>query len=196
MRLISKFLFKDGGGRAAHDPGQDRRQAVRHLRRRRRIRRLATAPRRLQAACAAGLPPFPMARIIDISDETKPKLVSQADAGDARSRQLRQGAPRHRRTRRSSRTAATTAASTTSRTRPRWRAATSTPASASSTFAIRPTEGNRLLQSRRHDDARARARITSRRVNGAPAGRTGARRRCISTPTAERCGRRARTTAC
>ncbi|HEX4584879.1 MAG TPA: hypothetical protein VH183_08630 [Burkholderiaceae bacterium] len=30
-----------------------------------------------QAACAAGLPPFPMARIIDIKDETKPKIVSR-----------------------------------------------------------------------------------------------------------------------
>ncbi len=30
-----------------------------------------------QAACAAGLAPFPMARIVDISDETKPKLVSK-----------------------------------------------------------------------------------------------------------------------
>ena len=32
-----------------------------------------------------------MARIIDISDETKPKIVSQADARDARSGELRQG---------------------------------------------------------------------------------------------------------
>jgi len=30
----------------------------------------------LQDACNAGLTPFPMARIVDISDETKPKLVS------------------------------------------------------------------------------------------------------------------------
>jgi hypothetical protein len=31
----------------------------------------------LQAACAAGYPPFPMARIIDIGDETNPKIVSR-----------------------------------------------------------------------------------------------------------------------
>ena len=30
-----------------------------------------------QAACAAGFPPYPMARIIDISDEKNPKLVSR-----------------------------------------------------------------------------------------------------------------------
>jgi hypothetical protein len=30
-----------------------------------------------QAACDAGLPPFPLARIIDISDETKPSIVSR-----------------------------------------------------------------------------------------------------------------------
>jgi hypothetical protein len=37
----------------------------------------ASSAAQRQAACAAGLPPFPMARIIDISDETNPKLVSR-----------------------------------------------------------------------------------------------------------------------
>ena len=36
-----------------------------------------TSAAQLQGACAAGLPPFPMARIIDIRDETKPKIVSR-----------------------------------------------------------------------------------------------------------------------
>jgi len=36
-----------------------------------------TSSAQLQAACAAGMPPFPMARIIDIKDETKPKIVSR-----------------------------------------------------------------------------------------------------------------------
>jgi len=36
-----------------------------------------TSAAQLQAACAAGLPPFPMARIIDISDETNPRIVSR-----------------------------------------------------------------------------------------------------------------------
>jgi len=37
----------------------------------------ASSAAQRQAACAAGLPPYPMARIIDISDETNPKLVSR-----------------------------------------------------------------------------------------------------------------------
>jgi hypothetical protein len=36
-----------------------------------------SSPVQEQAACAAGLPPFPMARIIDIKDEAKPKIVSR-----------------------------------------------------------------------------------------------------------------------
>jgi hypothetical protein len=36
-----------------------------------------TSPAQQQAACAAGLPPFPMARIIDIADEVHPRIVSR-----------------------------------------------------------------------------------------------------------------------
>jgi hypothetical protein len=36
-----------------------------------------SGPVQQAAACAAGLPPFPMARIIDIRDESKPKIVSR-----------------------------------------------------------------------------------------------------------------------
>src|SRR5205807_3919639 len=36
-----------------------------------------TSPAQQQAACAAGFPPYPMARIIDIRDETKPRIVSR-----------------------------------------------------------------------------------------------------------------------
>jgi hypothetical protein len=36
-----------------------------------------SSPAQEQAACAAGFPLFPMARIIDIKDETKPKIVSR-----------------------------------------------------------------------------------------------------------------------
>jgi hypothetical protein len=36
-----------------------------------------TSAAQLQAACAAGMTPFPLARIIDIGDETQPKVVSK-----------------------------------------------------------------------------------------------------------------------
>ena len=72
-----------------------------------------TSAAQLQAACAAGLPPFPMARIIDISDETNPKIVSRLmlemhdPANCDQSRRTSSGSRR-------SPTAATTAASTIS----------------------------------------------------------------------------------
>ena len=62
--------------RAAHDPRQDRRQAVRDHGRRGRLR-AGNNVGRLERRLHAGLPPFPMARIYDISDETKPKVVSK-----------------------------------------------------------------------------------------------------------------------
>jgi hypothetical protein len=37
----------------------------------------AASTPQINAACAAGLTPFPMARIIDIADETRPKIVSR-----------------------------------------------------------------------------------------------------------------------
>jgi hypothetical protein len=75
-RLISSLLFKDGSG-AQHtipvrihgrpyvifvDEGGSGG---------------VSSPAQVRAACAAGFPPFPMARIIDIRDETKPKIVSR-----------------------------------------------------------------------------------------------------------------------
>jgi len=37
----------------------------------------ATSPAQLDTACAAGMPPFPMARIIDISNEKNPKIITR-----------------------------------------------------------------------------------------------------------------------
>src|SRR5207248_447504 len=76
VRLISKFLFNDGGGAQHTIPikieGKPYVVFVDE-----------TGPggfggvANLQASCDAGLPVFPMARIIDISDERTPKLVSR-----------------------------------------------------------------------------------------------------------------------
>ena len=76
VRLVSKFLFNDGGG--AQHTINVKIDGKPHI-----IFVDETGPggfggvANLQASCDAGLPPFPMARIIDISDETAPKLVSR-----------------------------------------------------------------------------------------------------------------------
>jgi hypothetical protein len=76
VRLVSKFLFNDGGGAQHTIPIKiDGKQYVVFVD--------ETGPggfgdvTNLQKSCDAGLPVFPMARIIDISDETAPKLVSR-----------------------------------------------------------------------------------------------------------------------
>ena len=50
----------------------------------------------LQAACDAGFSPFPMARIVDVDDETNPAVISKL-AADPRSGQLHASAARPRR---------------------------------------------------------------------------------------------------
>ena len=76
VKLVGKFLFNDGGGAQHTIPikieGKPYVVFVDE-----------TGPggfggvANLQASCDAGLPVFPMARLIDISDETAPKLVSR-----------------------------------------------------------------------------------------------------------------------
>jgi hypothetical protein len=76
VRLISSVLWKDGAGAQHTIPVKIRGKPY--------IIFVdeggsggISSPAQRQAACAAGLTPFPLARIIDISDETKPKVVSR-----------------------------------------------------------------------------------------------------------------------
>jgi len=76
VRLISKLLWKDGSvGQHTIPVKIDGHPYVVYIDE--GGSGGGTSPAQQQAACAAGLPPFPMARIIDIRDETKPKIVSR-----------------------------------------------------------------------------------------------------------------------
>jgi hypothetical protein len=76
VRLISKLLWKDGAGAQHTIPVKiDGSPYVIF------VDEAGSGgfsnPAQEQAACAAGMPPFPMARIIDIRDETRPRIVSR-----------------------------------------------------------------------------------------------------------------------
>ena len=74
-KLSASVLWKDGSARSTRF--RSRSPASRTSSWSTKAARAATRPAQLAAACAGGLRPFPMARIIDISDETKPKIVSK-----------------------------------------------------------------------------------------------------------------------
>jgi len=75
-RLVSTLLWKDGSGAQHTIPVRiDGKPFVIH------VDEAGSggfaSPAQNAAACAAGMPPFPMARLIDISDEKNPKIVSR-----------------------------------------------------------------------------------------------------------------------
>jgi hypothetical protein len=75
-RLISKLLWKDGSVAQHTIPVKIKGKSYVVFVDEAGAGGTSSAPQQANA-CAAGLPPFPMARIIDISDETKPKIVSR-----------------------------------------------------------------------------------------------------------------------
>ena len=76
VRLVSKLLWKDGSAAQHTIPVRiDGRPYVIFVDE--GGSGGVGSPAQRQAACAAGFPPFPMARIIDIRNETKPKIVSR-----------------------------------------------------------------------------------------------------------------------
>jgi hypothetical protein len=75
-RLVSKLLWKDGSGAQHTIPVKiDGKPYVIFVDEAGSGGFSSAAQR--QAACAAGFTPYPLARIIDIRDETKPKIVSR-----------------------------------------------------------------------------------------------------------------------
>jgi hypothetical protein len=76
VRLVSQLLWKDGGGAQHTIPVKIDGHPYVVFVDEAGSGGFSSAAQR-QAACAAGFPPYPMARIIDIRDETKPKIVSR-----------------------------------------------------------------------------------------------------------------------
>ena len=76
VRLVSQLLWKDGAGAQHTIPVKIDGHPYVIFVDEAGSGGFSSAAQR-QAACAAGFPPYPMARIIDIKDETKPKIVSR-----------------------------------------------------------------------------------------------------------------------
>jgi hypothetical protein len=76
VRLVSQLLWKDGAGAQHTIPVKIDGQPYLIFVDEAGSGGFSSAAQR-QAACAAGFPPYPMARIIDIRDETRPKIVSR-----------------------------------------------------------------------------------------------------------------------
>jgi len=76
VRLVSKLLWKDGAGAQHTIPVKIDGHPYVIFVDEAGSGGFSSAAQR-QAACAAGFPPYPMARIIDIRDETRPKIVSR-----------------------------------------------------------------------------------------------------------------------
>jgi hypothetical protein len=76
VKLISQLLWKDGSGAQHTIPIKINGKPYLIFVDEAGTGGFSSAAQRT-AACAAGMPPYPMARIIDISDETKPRIVSR-----------------------------------------------------------------------------------------------------------------------
>jgi hypothetical protein len=75
MRLVSRLVWKDGGQTQHTIPIKIRGKA--YLIVAEEVGSGGNSSAGWNAACNAGLPPFNMARIVDISDDTNPKIVSR-----------------------------------------------------------------------------------------------------------------------
>ncbi len=193
VKLISKLLWKDGAGAQHTIPVTIGKKPYIIFVDEAGSGGFGTAAA-YQSACDAGLPPFNMARIIDISDETNPKIVSELMLETHDPANCNQVLPdiagsSHLHVHGT----ATTAAWTTGIRRRRSPAAISIPAFAYSTSATRCGREKSRITTRRARRRLAQAPITIVPAVGLPAARTGVHRPSTSMRTKGHCGRRART---